>query len=157
MKLFFGRGRAKLRTIVLPTISNIFMDLRLVRSLEVPQRSPLESNPCQLGHRILRILFPGACESYRFLRIHHGAAQDHSGSHFVDSVRGFLRNLSWRKIKMELCSRRCVSRSRRVLRFPQMVNSRSVLPSGPTQSFPATLKNGAAPADLTSISSNFPA
>jgi len=41
-------------------------DRRAVRPLEVAQRRSLESDSCQLGYRVFRVLFPGAGKSHRF-------------------------------------------------------------------------------------------
>src|SRR5215467_883539 len=41
-----------------------FHDSCLVRPPEISQRSPLESDSCELGHRILRVLLPGASKSH---------------------------------------------------------------------------------------------
>jgi len=83
------------RTILLLTISNIFMTFAWYGHL----RSALEGYPRQLGHRLFRILLPGAGQSHRLVRIHHRPTQNDSGSHHAHRLRNFLDDLSRRKLR----------------------------------------------------------
>ncbi len=67
-------------TIVLLTISNVFMTFALYGHLKYPEHASAEGDLRQLAHCINGVLFSGASEPDRFLRIHDGAAEDHSGS-----------------------------------------------------------------------------
>ena len=65
-------------------------DLRLVRPFEIPAGAAVQSHSHQLGHRLFRILLPGARQPHRLLRIHRGATEDHPGSDHADRVFGVL-------------------------------------------------------------------
>jgi|SRR6266480_7070022 len=65
MKLLLWKGTSQIAHHCLAYHLKHLHDLRLVRPLEVSQRRSLESDSCQLGYRVSRILFPGAGESHR--------------------------------------------------------------------------------------------
>jgi hypothetical protein len=54
-----------MKTIVLVTISNVFMNLSLVWTLKVQTLAALAGDPGQLGRGIIRIHFSGAGQSRR--------------------------------------------------------------------------------------------
>jgi len=56
-----------MRTIVLLTISNIFMTFAWYGHLKYRSEGLLESDSCQLGYRVFRVLFPGAGKSHQLL------------------------------------------------------------------------------------------
>jgi len=66
------------------------MTVCVVRALAISQRSVVESDCRQLGHRFFPVLFPSPGEPHRLVRVHAGATEDDSRYHYAfDSPRVF--------------------------------------------------------------------
>jgi len=113
-----------MRTILLLTISNIFMTVAWYGHLKFRGEALWKVIMVSWGDRLLRILFPGACEPHRLLPIHHRATKDHSGDHYAHDLSRVLGVLSRRQIQMELRRRLCVHRGRCLLYFSSVVEIR---------------------------------
>src|SRR5258706_9538087 len=69
-------------------------DVRLVWPSEVSPRTAVQGHRYQLDNRLCGVLFSGAGQPHRILRVHDGAVEDHTGGHHPNRVFDLLRSIS---------------------------------------------------------------
>jgi len=109
------------RTILLLTISNIFMTFAWYGHLKYRNEALSKVIIASWGIAFFEYCFQVPANRIGSYRIQHRAAQDHPGSDYTDGVRNLLGHLPWRKIEVELRRRRRVFGARCVFCLPQMV------------------------------------
>ena len=78
-----------MRTILLLTISNIFMTFAWYGHLKYRKLALWKVVVASWASRYLNILLPGSREPHRFVRIQRRTAEDHPGSHHSFRLFGF--------------------------------------------------------------------
>ena len=89
-------------TILLLTLSNIFMTFAWYGHLKYPASAARESRRSQLADRACGILFSSPGEPHRILRVHRRSVKDHSGGHHPDRLFRLFGFLSKRTAEVEL-------------------------------------------------------
>lgn len=82
-----------------------FHDLCLVWAPEAEGWRALADHPCELGHRVLRILPHGARKPLGKRCLRALSAEGHAGGDHVDGLHGFCGDLLWHQAAVEpFCS-----------------------------------------------------
>jgi hypothetical protein len=92
------------RTIVLLTVSNIFMTFAWYGHLKYRSEALWKAILASWGIAFFEYCFPSSGKPYRLVRIHHRSAQDHPGSDHLIGVFCFFHLVPWGKTEVELCS-----------------------------------------------------
>jgi len=108
-------------TILLLTISNIFMTFAWYGHLKFRSEGLWKVMLVSWGIAFFEILFPGSREPHRLLSIPCRPTEDDPGNHYSLDLSGFLRGVPRRQIQVELRRRFCFYRDCRILCLSQMV------------------------------------
>jgi uncharacterized protein len=90
-----------LQTIVLLTVSNIFVTFAWYGHLKYRSNALWKSRASELGNCVFRVLLSSAGEPDRVVSIHGRATEDHPGSGHIVRVRSVFRRISGRETEVE--------------------------------------------------------
>ena len=103
-------------------------DLRLVWASEIQGLALMDGHCRELGHRLRGVLFPGAGQPHRPLRVQRRTVENDPRGHYPRGVLHFLGALSQRAAQVELCGRIRFDGRRRVPHFQGVVRAGAACP-----------------------------
>jgi hypothetical protein len=110
-----------MRTILLLTISNVFMTFAWYGHLKFRSETLWKVIMVSWGIAFFEYCFQVPANRIGSYEFNGAQLKTHSGSHHAFGLLCFLGPLSGRKIQVELCCGLCVHRARLLFRFPQLV------------------------------------
>jgi hypothetical protein len=110
-----------MRTILLLTISNVFMTIAWYGHFKFRSEVLWKVIVVSWGDRLLRILSPGSREPHRLLPVQRRPTEDHSRDYYSLDLPRLLGRVSRRQIQMELPRGFCFYRDCSILYLSQVV------------------------------------